>query len=76
MNPRPETFNLGFYMLILNFEVDCHVSFRRDTRQHSLRNFNRKASGALFRRSCIIDALTGSAGKCRQDGSCFYAATA
>ena len=41
MNPRPEMFNFGFYMLILNFKIGRIVSFRTDTMQYSPEKFNR-----------------------------------
>ena len=63
MNPRPEIFNLGFYMRILNFKIGRVVSFRRDTKRYSPDKFNREGPDTLLRRSCKIDALVEYAGK-------------
>ena len=40
MNPRPKIINMGFYILISNFNVRCDVSFEPDTGQYSLKSFN------------------------------------
>ena len=48
MNPRPKIINLGFYILISNFNVHCHVSFEMDTGQDSLKNLTHKDQTPLI----------------------------
>jgi len=69
-NPRPKIFHMGLYILILKFEIRLFGSPSGGIAENaSPFYFASAATGISATASLLVDALTGTAGPFRQDGS-------